>query len=83
MTTVDALLDEVKNTPDAIVAETLDFLRFLKHQHARQIDDDELTEQDKRDYMQQSLQYAAQLYGDEDDLLPVEKSGDETHVAAR
>ena len=73
MTMVDALLDEVKNAPDSIVAETLDFVRFLKHQRVQQEEIGDWTEQEMYDYATRSLEYAAQLYGDEADLLPVEK----------
>ena len=86
MTMMDALLDEVKDAPDAIVAETLDFVRFLKHQRVQQEELGDWTEQEMYDYTTRSLQYAAHLYGDEADLLPVEeveKAGGEINVAAR
>ena len=72
MTRIEALLSEAKDAPDALVEETLDFLRFLKFRHMRQQDEIAWTDQDMHAYATRSLQYAARLYGDEEDLLPVD-----------
>lgn len=84
MTQIEALIKEVEDAPVEIVAETLDFVRFLKFQRTRQEGDAapaDWTEQDTRAYAARSLQYAAQLYGDEEDLLPVENAQAENAVA--
>ena len=96
MTQIEALLKEVEDAPVEIVAETLDFVRFLKFQRVRQDGSAapaEWTEQDLHAYATRSLQYAAQLYGDEEDLLPVANTvgnvaeaanaGGNAHVPAR
>ncbi|HLK60159.1 MAG TPA: hypothetical protein VKU00_26595 [Chthonomonadaceae bacterium] len=82
MTQIEALISEAKDAPEALIGETLDFLRFLKFQHIRQKGHGDWTEQDMHAYAVQSLQYAAQLYGDEEDLLPVEGM-ESDHASAR
>ncbi len=77
MTQIEALIKEVEDAPGEIVAETLDFVRFLKFQRTRQeggAPPADWTEQDARAYAARSLQCAAQLYGDEEDLLPLENT---------
>ena len=82
MTPIEALILEAKEAPETVIGETLDFLRFLKFQHARHKSRDEWTEQDMNVYAIQSLQYTARHYGDEEDLLPAE-SMESVHAPAR
>ena len=82
MTQLEILLKEAADAPAPLLEETLDFLRFLKARYARQgLDATEMGDAEARAHIAHSLQYAAQLYGDEDELLPVE--GEAVHVASR
>ena len=82
MTRIETLMQEAEDAPEELIEETVDFLRFLKCQCSRKADNDEWSERKLHDDAARSFQYAAQLYGDEEDLLPVDGTEDK-HAATK